>query len=262
MQAQLIRSLSLSRPDCGNRLLRGLSHEDFAALQAVVERVTLPPGSAVSAPRGEMSHIIFPETAIVSIEEPLADGTVVEVAVVGAEGLVGWSALLGCERWSHSSTVRRGGTVLLVPVKVMRDACGGQPELQSTLLLFVQTVIVQMGRAIVSHLQDPVERRLSRWLLMRHDRVGGDELRVTHDEIAANLNVRRASITDALHVLEGDRIVRCVRGSILIRDRVRLEETAGDAYGIAETHYGGLLGPFGKSTASPPRAFTRPMLAH
>ena len=106
-----------------------------------------------------------------------------------------------------------------------------------------------MARAITSSLQHPVEQRVARWLLMRHDRVGGDILAVHHDDIAGSMNVRRASVTDRLHLIEGERLIRCSRGRIAIRDRCGLEALAGEAYGAAEAQYRLLIAPFGKGPA-------------
>lgn len=58
----------------------------------------------------------------------------------------------------------------------------------------------------------PVEVRLARWLLMAHDRADGDELALTNDYMAVMLAVRRPSVTTALHVLEGNRLIRGTRG--------------------------------------------------
>ena len=84
---------------------------------------------------------------------------------------------------------------------------------------------------------------------MFHDRSAGDELRLTHDMLAMLLNVRRASVTDALHILEGERLVRCTRGRVLVRDRIGLQVRAGYSYGYAEADYNRAIGPFGKASA-------------
>lgn len=118
---------------------------------------------------------------------------------------------------------------------------------------FIETFMVQMGRTLASNLRDPIERRLSRWLLMCHDRLDGDEIHITHKYIGAMLGVRRASVTDSLHVLEGEGAIRSGRGCILVRDRPRLELLAGEAYGHAEAHYRDRIAPFGKSGNGGPR---------
>jgi hypothetical protein len=42
--------------------------------------------------------------------------------------------------------------------------------------------------------------------------------------------------------------VGCQRGRFAIRDRARLEQLAGAAYGAVEAHYRREFGPFGRST--------------
>jgi hypothetical protein len=56
------------------------------------------------------------------------------------------------------------------------------------------------------------------------------------------LAVRRPSVTTALHVLEGKKLIRSERGRITIRDRAGLQASAGDAYGKPEEEYRRLLG--------------------
>ena len=126
------------------------------------------------------------------------------------------------------------------------EACDKSATLRALLLRFVQAFTIQLGRTIVSNLVDPVERRLSRWLLMNHDRLNGDDIELTHQQIGVMIGVRRASVTDALHLLEGDGVIRGRRGCVTVRDRARLREIAGENYGFAEAEYRRLIGPFGK----------------
>lgn len=102
---------------------------------------------------------------------------------------------------------------------------------------------MQTSYTALSNAVHPVDERLARWLLMCHDRVDGDELALTHEFLSLMLAVRRPSVTTALHVLEGNRFITAERGYITIRDRRRLEEFAGDAYGRPEAEYKRLIGP-------------------
>lgn len=230
-----------------NILLQRLSPGCRALLEPHVERVQLVQGDMLIASGGAIEGILFPDTAILSLMEGVAQGKFTEIAVVGREGMLGWPALLGCDHSSHAAVCQVSGTALRIPVALLMEACEQSPALWRALLKFVHLIIVQMARAIASHIQDPLDQRLARWLLMRHDRVGGDMLLIQHDEIAERLNVRRASITDQLHILEGGRLIRCNRGRVLIRDRPGLEAFAGDSYGVAEAQYRALIAPFGKS---------------
>lgn len=77
---------------------------------------------------------------------------------------------------------------------------------------------------------------------MCHDRVDGNEIALTHEFISLMLAVRRPSVTTALHILEGQKLIRAERGRISVRDRVALERFAGDAYGKPEQEYRRLIG--------------------
>ena len=98
-----------------------------------------------------------------------------------------------------------------------------------------------------------MDERLARWLLMVDDRMEGSELALTHEFMSITLGVRRPGVTDALHRLEGQQLVRARRGLITIRDRAGLEEVARLSYGVPEDEYERLLGAPWRSTdkASP-----------
>ena len=235
-----------------NIVLACLSPGDQALLEPHVEPLSLDRGHVLVGPDDPLDAVFFPDTALLSIDEAVAPGRWVEIALVGREGMIGWPALLGSARSGHAAVVRmREGSVLRVALAPLRAACHRSPSLWNALLRFVHMVIVQMAYAISAHLQHPLEQRLARWVLMRHDRVGGDVLLVQHNEIADCLNVRRASITDRLHRLEGERLIRCNRGRVVVRDRPALERFAGCAYGGAEAQYRALIAPFGKSEPAP-----------
>ena len=239
----------------GNILLRRLASADQQLLERHSELIHFSFGSVVMRTGDLLDHVYFPESAIFSLEEDVSKASGVEVAVIGREGMLGWPALLGCRATTHGAVTQiRSGTAIRIPIASLREASAKSASLWASLLQFIHTVIVQMARSIASHLQDTLDLRLARWLLMRHDRLPGDVLLVRHDQIAESLNVRRASVTDVLHLLEGDRFIRCNRGKILIRDRPGLEGFAGSSYGVPEAHYSNLIAPFGKS-----RPFTPPI---
>ncbi len=232
----------------GNLLLRHLEASDRAILAPFAEEVIVPTHTVLTRADAVLDAIYFPGAMTVSLEEPAADGGLIEVAVIGAEGMLGWPALLGCRLSPYSATVSaRGGPMLRFAFEPLQSACRRSQSLHQRLLQFVHVIMVQMTCAIASHLQHSLNRRVARWILMRHDRAGGDVLLCQHDHIARCLSVRRASITDQLHLIEGERLIRCSRGRIVVRDREGLEVYAGSAYGQAELHYRKLIAPFGKT---------------
>jgi len=188
-------------------------------------------------------YVYFPQGPLISLEQH----NHVEVALIGSEGLVGWPALAGCRHSPYRAIVRgRDGVVLRIRTDLLLAMVGVVPELGMRLSRFMNVISLQMAETIGASASHRIDVRLGRWLLMRHDRVGGDELLVHHDEIAANLGVRRASVTDCLHVIEGTGAVRCRRGRITVRDRAALQTLAAGCYGAAESMYRESIGEFGK----------------
>jgi CRP-like cAMP-binding protein len=129
----------------------------------------------------------------------------------------------------------------------MLQACMARQAINVLLLRYIHCMMSQMGRTILSNLTDALEKRLARWLLMNHDRLQGDRIELTHEQLGVMLGVRRATVTDTLHILEGKGLIRSTRGVIEVRDRRRLLELAGESYGAAEMEYARFIAPFAKS---------------
>ena len=231
-----------------NRLLDSLSDADRNLLAPHLTYRDVAGGACVSSLGGDDAVVCFPLNLVASIVEVMADGSRFEIGLIGSEGMIGWSAVLGAPPANQAGVAQlEGGAALTVPATALLSMCRQSETLRAALLSFVQTYVVQMSHTIVANLRDGIDRRLARWLLMLHDRIDGDTMALTHGDLAAALNVRRASITDTLHILEGDRVLRCTRGQLVIRDRAALMGVAGDSYGPAEAAYRGLIGDFGKS---------------
>ena len=231
----------------GNLLLRSLAPQDAVVMRKCLKRVvhrrgdTLSVGEAATAGRGS-----FSETLVVRLAGTGSDSC---IGLVGLEGAVCWESLFGASLCGQRAKVEMGGSALAMSCDRLRAATAASPTLAASLVRFTQTLTIQMGRTIVSNLNDSMEARISGWLLMLHDRIEGDEVRITHRSLAALLNVRRASVTDALHLIEGERALHCTRGRIVIRNRALLQSLAGSAYGLTEAAYRSAIGPFGKPAA-------------
>lgn len=223
------------QPSVGNLLLSSLTPGDYAAFEPDLERVVLDKGETVARADQALDTIYFPERALLSVCAKVGNGTRGEVGIIGAEGVSGLAALFGCDRSPLDEIVDlRAGSALRISRARFVAGCERAPSARAVFLRAALAFSMQMGRTLVSNLKNPIERRLARWLLMRHDRLGGDGIELTHSHIGAMLGVRRATITDTMHKLEGKGAVRNVPGWIFIRDRDKLERLAGEAYGLAE----------------------------
>lgn len=257
ISARIVRSVlttgSIYAPSLrGNLLLRSLFPGDAELLMPHLKRVEIRAGEVVVPPDAPLAIIYFPETVVLCVRDSMRADRQPALGLVGLEGMAGWSSLLGAIRSPFLAAAEmHGGTALAIPADCVQEASATSDTLRIALLRYAGNFMLQMASTIGANATDAIERRVSRWILMLHDRTEGDTLDLTHDHMASALYVRRASITDCLHVLEGEQIVRCTRGRLVVRDRTRLEKVAGDAYGRVEARYGSEIAPFGKLNSAP-----------
>ncbi len=224
-----------------NRLLRALSPEDFALLGPHLEQVALPKRQVLIEPDQPIEHVTFPESGVASVVALGSDRRPVEIGIVGWEGLVGPSVILGVDRTPHQSFFQMDGAGYRIATAHLVRALEASSTLHALLLRYIHVLTVQTAATAMSNGDSVLSERLARWLLMCHDRVDGDELALTHEFLSLMLAVRRPGVTEAIHLLEGAAIIRARRAHITILDRERLEETAGDSYGVPEAEYQRLI---------------------
>jgi CRP-like cAMP-binding protein len=256
--------MPVRRATIRNLLLTSMSDSDFDLLCPHLARVTLARDLHLVTAHQPIEYCHFIEDGVASQVSERFDGTGVEVAVIGREGITGTASLLMAEQSPHNTIVQMDyGLALRIEAGIVREAMRASPSLSALLLRYVQTLIVQTGGNAITNVADRLNVRLARWLLMCHDRVDGDDIAITHEFMATMIGAQRSAVTAALHVLEGGSLVRARRGIITVQDRPALEAAASYAYGLAEAEYRRLIAPFGK-TAPPRRAepLRRPAARH
>ncbi|MEP9402172.1 Crp/Fnr family transcriptional regulator [Sphingomonas sp. VNH70] len=217
-------------PTTENRLIGGLDADSRRRLAMAATRIALEPGQVLMRMGEPIDRLIFPEGAPVMLSVSTG-GMSQDVGLVGRDGVIGWSRLLGDQPAPFTPSVRiQSGHAVAVPAEAIVDAATDDSMVLRAVLAFAQRFSMQVARTLASALRDAPERRIARLLLMIDDRIDSDTMAVTHAAIAATLNLRRATVTDCLHVLEGEHLVRCSRGRIVMRDRAALEARAGLAY--------------------------------
>jgi CRP-like cAMP-binding protein len=223
-----------------NRLLATLPSEDFAALQSHLEPVKLELRRVLIEPNQPIEHVYFPEAGYSSICTN-TDGSKIEIGIVGREGMVGVPVALGVRTIPFEVFVQHAGEGLQMPAYHLEEVIDERPSLHRRLLRFAQALNVQTSGTAFANAEHTVETRLARWLLMCHDRIDGDDIAITHDFLSMMLGVRRAGVTTATHILEGNSLIRAKRGVITVLNREKLEELADNAYGLPEAEYARLM---------------------
>ncbi|OLP61677.1 Crp/Fnr family transcriptional regulator [Xaviernesmea oryzae] len=227
-----------------NRLLASLPDEEQAFLAPHLEAIDLPRGFSIVEAGNIIEHVYFLEDGIGSVIAVSPRGRKAEAGMFGREGFTPTPPLAGVDTSLHQVIIQIAGHGHRMPLAAFRQASTCCPHLHERLVRAAHHLAMQVSFTALSNASAPVEERLARWVLMCHDRLSGDEMRITHDFISLMLAVRRPSVTTALHMLEGRGWIRAERGVIFMRDRAALEEFASDIYGAAEAEYHALLGPF------------------
>jgi len=224
-----------------NQLLARMSPEGFAALQPHLEPVELPVRKVLAEPNQPIEHVYFPEHGLASVTTNGGGSSMVEIGIVGWEGMVGVPIVLGTDRAPFQSFMQLAGQGLRIATAPFEAALREHPTLDRQLRRYAQVMNVQTSATAFANAEHTLEMRLARWLLMCHDRVDGDEVALTHEFLSMMLGVRRAGVTTSIHILEGNGLIRAKRGLIIIRDRERLEALADNAYGLSEAEYARLM---------------------
>jgi CRP-like cAMP-binding protein len=230
-----------------NLLLGALQPDDLALLAPHLTREPLQVKQVLVPLDRPIEYVWFPEGGVGSVVAVSPDISPTEVGIFGREGFAGTALLLGAESSPHEIFIQvNGHDGLRIAAAPFLAAVDHSRTLRIVLLRYVQTVITQAANNAVSNAHQRIEARLARWLLMCHDRYDSDDIPLTHEFMAMMVAAERSGVTISLHVLEGAGMIRSRRGHVVILDRQKLEDLAGDGYGQPETEYSRLIAPFGK----------------
>ncbi len=212
-----------------NRLLTALPAAEYERLSPHLEPVSLQLSQVLFRPEERIQHVYFLTSAIVSLLTDLSDGSGMEVGLVGREGIVGISAILG-DTETKVATVQGAGAALRIRADRLREEFDRGGELQRGLLRYIHALMTQISQSVVCNVRHALPGRLARWLLMYHDRAGRDEFLLTHEFMAHMLGVRRSGVSEVAARLQQSGFISYQHGHINILDRRGLEDFACECY--------------------------------
>jgi CRP-like cAMP-binding protein len=224
-----------------NHLLAALPAEERARLFPHLELVQMPLGNALYEPGGQMRHVYFPTTAIVSLLYVMEDGASAEIAVVGNEGIIGVSLFMGGETTTSRAVVQSAGHAYRLTGQLLKDAFFRAGPMQRLLLRYTQALLTQMAQTAVCNRHHSVDQQLCRWLLLSLDRLSSNELTMTQELIANMLGVRREGVTEAAGKLQHADLIHYSRGKITVVDRPGLEARVCECYQVVKKEFDRLL---------------------
>lgn len=232
-----------SRPEqFRNALLRGMAPVDLHMIAPSLERINLEARHTLEEPNRPIEHAYFIERGMASIIGRIGGERGLEVGMAGRDGMTGTALILGARQSPNSTLMQIDGWGWRLPAAVLTDCFAKSDSLRRYLLLYVQTLLVQIATTALANGHAKLEERLARWLLMTNDRCDGVDMRLTHEFLSVMLGVRRSGVTEAMHMLEGKGLIRANRGHVVVLDRQGLEVQANGSYGQAEAEYARLMG--------------------
>lgn len=229
--------INSDRSPPANKLLSALSPDEYAALQAHLEPVTLGYGEVLFEPGDPIKHVYFPNEALVSLLTLVDRHFALEVGMVGPEGMVGVGLSLGVGITPFRTLVHGAGTALRMTAEVFRQEFLLGPALRREVHLYAHALMVQVAQSAACNRFHFIEARLARWLLMTRDRVNLDHFHLTHELLGHMLGVRRVGVTKAAHELKRRKLIDYVRGNIVIVDGPGLEAAACSCYEVDKKMY-------------------------
>jgi CRP-like cAMP-binding protein len=234
-----------------NQLLAALTEAERSRLLPHLERVEMPMGKVLHEPGTRLSHIYFPTTSIVSMLCLMEDGASAEVAVIGADGIVGTALFMGDGSTTNRAVVQSGGEGFRLKARFMLDEFNRAGPAMHLLLRYTQALITQTSQTAACNRHHSLDQQLCRRLLLSLDRVSSNEIGGTHELIGNMLGVRREGVTEAAGQLQQAGLIRYKRGRIMILDRTGLEKRSCECYAVVKNEYRRLLPAVARAYAHP-----------
>jgi len=184
-----------------------------------------------------IDRLYFPIQGVISTVATFEDGSVVEMATTGNEGMVTIAAALSSDTAINRSIVQVPGRALVMDYADFRRAQKEFPSFRETLLIYAQAFMAQTMQSVACNGVHSVEERAARWLLMTHDRCGSDSFALTQEYLAEMLGVSRPAVSIVAGTLQRAGLISYKRGVITVRDRAGLESASCECYRAIRTQY-------------------------
>ena len=215
-----------------NQILNSLSRKDYPALFASLQAAHLPRGKVLYDIGEPIDYSFFVMSGMISLFATTEDGSTTEISMIGNEGVVGISAVLGVTEAPYRMEVQIPGKGMRIRTTVLVEQFGRSGPLRDLMLRYTHSLILQISQSAACGRFHTIEQRLCRWLLVARDRVESDILHLTQEALSHMLGSNRTNVTTAAASLKSEGLIEYSRGSIQILDEVKLKKAACECYRV------------------------------
>lgn len=226
-----------------NYLLSALPSAEREYLYSQLELVKMPLGQVLHESGDKLRYVYFPTTSIVSLLYVMENGSSAEIAVVGNDGMVGLSILMGGGSMPNRAVVQSAGYGYRISIALMQTEFNRNGPVLRLLLRYTQALITQMSQTAICNRHHSIDQQLCRWLLLSIDRLPTNKLEMTQELIGNMLGVRREGVTKAAGKLHKAGLINYKRGHIAVLNRAGLEERVCECYGVVRDEVARILPP-------------------
>jgi CRP-like cAMP-binding protein len=223
-----IRAPPLRTPE--NQLLELLPGAARRRFLRVAEKVQLVQSAVIGAVGEQTSDVYFPVDGFISLITSIDRKPVLEVGMVGREGMCGAHVALSVATQPLHTLVQGAGTAWRMPSGAFRKELERSAPLQLIMDRYLYVLMSQLATAAACTRFHPIHARLSRWLLMMRDRAHADTFAVTQEFLGYMLGVRRVGISAAAAALQSKGLIEYSRGRLVVLDRRGLEAASCSCY--------------------------------
>jgi CRP-like cAMP-binding protein len=228
-------------PRSPNRLLAALPLAAFEHLRPFLSTLELVQGSVLVAAGHRLTHVYFPHSGVISLVVSLANGQMVEVAMIGRDSVFGGAAALDGQISLTDGIVLLPGTASILDLHRLRAASDQDPAFRTLLVRHEQALFAQAQQAAACNAAHAVEMRLARSLLRMHDLSEASVLPLTQDALAQMIGVQRNSASTSAHALQEAGVIKYSRGRIHITDLDGLKHLTCECYNAVADQYNRLM---------------------
>lgn len=220
-----------------NLLLTALPEQDYHEIAPHLETVALGMREVVCQPGEALKYAFFPTSSMLSSIIILSNGTAVEAATIGNEGIAGVGLLIKKRASPYRVIQQVRGETLRISADRFEKFLDQSEAMRNIVQRYVFTLLQQTGQNAACNLHHRIRQRMCRWLLQTSDRAGRHDFQITQEFLSEMLGVSRQTINQTARELQEAGLIDYRRGHVIVRDRPRLEQAACACYAIFNETY-------------------------